>query len=152
MKTGYYKSAHGMMYCDGSLGPLLMRKEVVKQFTNHCPFPFKTSGLILSFLAIENLRVIHCPDCMFHVKPKAELEKTTFLPLAERLGLNQINFEGKSFSFSCEEVKIRCDLSRAKNGVAQPPCCLGKNMTNYSIYLGMTPYNTILSPLNVLTF
>ena len=144
------------MYCDGSFGPLLLRKELIPEFLKFSPLPFTLSGLllekkfnilkisdrifakfylfsfqllsglVLAFLAIEDIRVIQCTDCMFYVKKRPQLKKSDFLPLARKLTLNEIHFEDQSFSFTCEEAKIQCNLGRAKNGVAQPPCCLGK--------------------------
>ena len=51
------------MYCDASFGPALVRREFSSQYAEK--FSFR-QDLLLEFIINENLRVIHCPDCLFH--------------------------------------------------------------------------------------
>lgn len=122
---GYYKSIHGMMYCQGSFGPILVRREIYSNLMKS-KTALSQVDLVLFLLQNPDLRTIHCPDCMFHAEPRKELEKSDLVNLARKLMLNKIEIEGNEFNFSCIESGIRCpDLwARAAQNVAQPPCCL----------------------------
>ena len=117
---GYYKSIHGMMYCQGSFGPLLIRREIYSKLLKSKK-PLSHVDLVLFFLQNPDLRAIHCPDCMFHAEPRKEVEKSDLVNMARKLMLNKIEIEGKEFKFSCIESGIKCpDMwARAAQNVAQ---------------------------------
>ena len=85
--TGYYKSIRAMAYCDASFGPLLMRTSVLQRLQNLKinPSNFKTAERLIFFAANPDLRVIHCPDCMFYVKSWPTPTKASLLKAARRL-------------------------------------------------------------------
>ena len=51
------------MYCDASFGPALVRQEFAAKYAKK--FRFR-QDLLLEFIINDNLRIIHCPDCLFH--------------------------------------------------------------------------------------
>ena len=85
--TGYYKSIRAMAYCDGSFGPILMRTSVLQRLQNLKinPSNFKTAERLIFFTANPDLRVIHCPDCMFYVNSWPTPTKASLLKAARRL-------------------------------------------------------------------
>ena len=54
------------MYCDAIFGPFIARKEAVK----YGKLIYNRPSLLLEFVIAENLRVTHCPDCMFYSNVK----------------------------------------------------------------------------------
>ena len=76
-----------MAYCDASFGPLLMRTSVLQRLQNLKinPSNFKTAERLIFFAANPDLRVIHCPDCMFYVKSWPTPTKASLLKAARRL-------------------------------------------------------------------
>ena len=52
-----------LMYCDASFGPALVRQEFSSKYAEK--FRLR-QDLLLEFIINENLRIIHCPDCLFH--------------------------------------------------------------------------------------
>ena len=53
------------------------------------------SGLVTGFLATPDLRVIHCPDCMFYVQNWAEFSRDLFRPLARKLMVTNVSIGDK---------------------------------------------------------
>ena len=51
------------MYCDASFGPALVRREFASKYAQK--FRFK-QDLLLEFILNDDLRILHCPDCLFH--------------------------------------------------------------------------------------
>ena len=76
-----------MAYCDASFGPILMRTSVLQriQNLNINPLNFETADRLIFFSANPDLRVIHCPDCMFYVKALPTPTKSSLLEAARRL-------------------------------------------------------------------
>ena len=72
-----------------------------------------------------NLRVISCQDCMFYQTNPSVITKETLQPLAFIYTLNQIDYLGQKFEYTCPEAGIECNVKYYDNaGLAQPPCCL----------------------------
>ena len=103
------------MYCDGSFGPLLMRSELAKEFTQISGYPIERPGSLLAFVynrytadnSKPNLRVLSCPECMFYVEEQPEITRADLLPVSRKLVTNIIKIEQAEFEFSCEEIHIR---------------------------------------------
>ena len=96
LKSGYFKSVHDLMYCDAIFGPFIARKEAVK----YGKLIFNRPSLLLEFVIAENLRVTHCPDCMFYsnVKNLRYEARLNIKLLAQQQDCKQIfNFNGKAF-------------------------------------------------------
>ena len=51
------------MYCDASFGPALVRQEFASKYAEK--FLFR-QDLLLEFIINENIRIIHCQDCLIH--------------------------------------------------------------------------------------
>ena len=47
--TGYYKSLNGAMYCDGTFGPLMVRKEKMSEMLAFGNPPFTKAERLLTF-------------------------------------------------------------------------------------------------------
>ena len=93
-------------------------------FLNDKGYELSPSALLINFLATENLRVVHCPDCMFYVRKTADFDKSTFIQAARKLMVTDIKIENQVFEFNCKEINFTCDIKRATNNYSQPPCCL----------------------------
>ena len=85
--TGYYKSIRAMAYCDATFGPILMRSSVLDriQALDLNVSNFTIADRLILFTANPDLRVIHCPDCMFYTKSRPTLTKECLLKAARRL-------------------------------------------------------------------
>ena len=111
------------MYCDGSFGPLLMRSELAKEFTQISGYPIERPGSLLAFVynrytadnSKPNLRVLSCPECMFYVEEQPEITRADLLPVSRKLVTNIIKIEQAEFEFSCEEIHIRKAIDLRKN-------------------------------------
>jgi len=120
IKDGYYKSIRSAMYCDGSLGPLLIRTSVFLKDETLIKEEFSKIDF---FLRNRTLRTISIPDCMFFVKEKI-LGRVDFLKIAQRFSLNIIRFDDMEYEFTCNEIGFDCVLSKFQDGhVAMPICC-----------------------------
>ena len=96
-----------MAHCDASFGPLLVRREVLAKFEN-LKLKFAKLSIadrLIFFTANPDLRVIHCPDCMFYTNSRNPLTKEDLMEVA-RIGfllnffihiLFQKNFRISSF-------------------------------------------------------
>ena len=49
--------------------------------------------------------------------------RNDFLNVAQRLTLNKIKIEQEEYTFTCNEIGVRCNLERPRGGMTQPPCC-----------------------------
>ena len=118
---GYYKSISSMKYCDMAIGPVLVRSE---------HFDTKLISLAVAdridyHLRRPDLRVITCLDCMFYQGGVGDISKETMQPLAFIYTLNQIDYLGAKFEYTCPEAGIECNVKYYDQaGLAQPPCCL----------------------------
>ena len=129
--TGYYKSVRSCMYCDGSLGPVLVRRQLLPKIEKLKlnPQNLSVADRLIMFAANPSWRVIACPDCMFYVKARPDLTDSQLLPVARRLYLNRVVFNGKPFSFTCREIGHDCTIYNVRNwaynpgGTLVPPCC-----------------------------
>ena len=129
--TGYYKSVRSCMYCDGSFGPLMVRRELLPQIKKLKLKPERLSlaDRLIMFVANPTWRVIACPDCMFYVKSRLPLTRSQLLLVARRLYLNRVVLNGKSFSFTCPEIGHDCNIQNVRKwayspgGTLVPPCC-----------------------------
>ena len=49
--------------------------------------------------------------------------RNDFLNVAQRLTLNKIKIEQEEYTFTCNEIGVRCNFKRPRGGMTQPPCC-----------------------------
>ena len=82
-----YKSIRAMAYCDATFGPILMRSTVLEKIETLGLnlLNFTIADRLVLFTANPDLRVIHCPDCMFYTKSRPKLTKDCLLKAARRL-------------------------------------------------------------------
>ena len=105
IQNGYHKSLRGSMYCDGSFGPLMMRKSAFERLSE-----LESENLqqifLQFFLRNRDLRYITIPDCMFYVKAPPSPKREDFLLFAQTFSFNQVTIEGKTFEFTCQEERV----------------------------------------------
>ena len=75
------------MYCDGSFGPIMIRKDHLKSLGSK----YKSNDELISFFMNEakNMRIVHCPDCMFYVNQPEEITKESFQHVAQRFRMTR---------------------------------------------------------------
>ena len=72
----------------------------------------------------QNLRTIVIPDCMFFIQESQEKNKESYLKVAQVFSLNVIEYEEKTFRYSCNEVGLSCNLiAYEEKGMGIPICC-----------------------------
>ena len=137
-----------MMHCDGSFGPLVVRRELLPEIQKLKMDPQKLSSAdrLILFAANPTWRVITCPDCMFYVKSRPEPSRSEFLPVARRLYLNRIVLNGQSFAYTCNEIGYKCHIQDLRKwafspgGTLVPPCC---QQVHSGMLLGLDKISTI---------
>ena len=99
-----------MAHCDASFGPILVRHEVLEKIENlKLNFPsFSITDRLIFFAANPDLRVLHCPDCMFYTKSRNLLTKEDLMEVARRLQVTEIKIENQEFSYTCNEIGFEC--------------------------------------------
>ena len=111
--SGYYKSVHSMAHCDASFAPILVRREILEKVKN-LKLDFSTFPIadrLIFFTANPDLRVLHCPDCMFYTNVRNALTKQDLMEVARRLQVTEIRIENEEFSYNCNEIGFKCSLS-----------------------------------------
>ena len=100
--SGYYKSIRAMAYCDATFGPILMRSSVLDKIEVHGLnlLNFTIADRLVLFTANPDLRVIHCPDCMFYTKSRPTVTKESLLKAARRLQVTEIRIEQAEFTYT----------------------------------------------------
>ena len=117
--TGYYKSIRAMAYCDATFGPILMRNSVLDKIEalGLNLLNLTIADRLVLFTANPDLRVIHCPDCMFYTKSRPTLTKETLLQAARRLQVTEIRIEQAEFTYTCNEIGFTCDSTSLRKMV-----------------------------------
>ena len=84
---GYYKSLDSCMYCDGSFGPIMIRKKYLRSLGSK----YKSKEELISFFMNEakDIRILHCPDCMFYVNQPKKITKKSFQHVAQRFKMSR---------------------------------------------------------------
>ena len=99
-----------MAHCDASFGPILVRREILEEIENlKLNFSsFSIADRLIFFAANPDLRVLHCPDCMFYTNSRNSLTKEDLMEVARRLQVTEIKIENEEFSFTCNEIGFEC--------------------------------------------
>ena len=79
------------MYCDGSFGPMLIRKNLL----NSLGSKYKSREELISYFLNEakDMRIVHCPDSMFYVNQQEKITRESFQHIAQRFQLTRNGFE-----------------------------------------------------------
>jgi hypothetical protein len=75
------------MYCDGSFGPIMIRKKYLSTLGSK----YKSKEELISFFMNEakDMRIVTCPDCMFYVKQPKKITKESFQHVAQRFKMSR---------------------------------------------------------------
>ncbi|XP_066994289.2 uncharacterized protein [Anabrus simplex] len=128
---GYQHSAMDCMFCDYLEGPFIAKTSVLKNFPLNEQLPHNVLFKDW-FLRVKqsHILVMNCPDVMYFKRgPVEEIStpesKLSWLELAREWQIVEISYPPKiTFSFTCKELKIKCNEASVwvKTKIL-PSCC-----------------------------
>lgn len=128
-ERGYEHSKDECMYCDDSLGPMVLKTALLTKV----PMKETLEGSVMYRDWFLNVRltgslVVACPDVMFFVDTEAFMGKEDWLQLSQIWSVQYIQpYDGEELEFSCEQAEIKCiDLIKSVALFLVPPCCKDK--------------------------